>query len=426
MSSLLDRKDRKQLWEWIGKPSRFDLLYKASRDGCSASAFHTLCDDKGPTVTVLFNTEGSVFGGYTSQSWNGSGSYVSDSNAFLFRLKSKGHSKCSKFPVMSSSSRRVQYAIFCESSNGPTFGGGHDLNTFTGTVQKSNGYFALNGYCSYGSSYDMSGEDANTINDGHLMVKDIEVYTVKDGEDVGGLSETPWRAEPDWSNESLQMLKTAIRGYKPPKELEHTEVSILLLGQVAAGKSSLINTIQSVFRGEVSARARSGTAENSLTIKFNPLTAISPTSFGFIKSPNVKDKVHAVILVVDASTFDVMPEGIIAKIKDIQTVFNARDLPQVIFMTKIDKLCPDVSDDLTNVFRSETTFEVLSKISDCFGLPRGHIFPVKNYENETELDGNINILVLKALKQLLNFTDEYIEDQYGDLLCGSDSVHAKE
>ena len=35
------------------------------------------------------------------------------------------------------------------------------------------------------------------------------------------------------------------------------------------------------------------------------------------------------------------------------------------------------------------------------GLPRGHVFPVKNYENETDLDTNINILVLRALKQLL-------------------------
>ena len=86
------------------------------------------------------------------------------------------------------------------------------------------------------------------------------------------------------------------------------------------------------------------------------------------------------------------------------------DLPQVIFLTKIDKLCPNVDEDLTAVFRSAAVLDVVNKVADCFGLPRGHVFPVKNYENETDLDTNINILVLRALKQLLNFMDEYIED----------------
>ena len=46
--------------------------------------------------------------------------------------------------------------------------------------------------------------------------------------------------------------------------------------------------------------------------------------FGFVKAPDVKDKIHAVAMVVDASAFEVMPEAVIAKVKDIQTVFNAR------------------------------------------------------------------------------------------------------
>ena len=86
------------------------------------------------------------------------------------------------------------------------------------------------------------------------------------------------------------------------------------------------------------------------------------------------------------------------------------DLPQVIFLTKIDKLCPNVDEDLTTVFRSAAVLDVVNKVADCFGLPRGHVIPVKNYENETDLDTNINILVLRAFKQLLNFMDEYIED----------------
>jgi len=50
--------------------STFVLLYRASRDGWAASKFHAMCDNKGPTVTVV-KSGNNIFGGYTDQSWNG-------------------------------------------------------------------------------------------------------------------------------------------------------------------------------------------------------------------------------------------------------------------------------------------------------------------------------------------------------------------
>ena len=50
--------------------STFVLLYRASRDGWAASRFHSICDNKGPTVTVV-KSGNNIFGGYTEQSWNG-------------------------------------------------------------------------------------------------------------------------------------------------------------------------------------------------------------------------------------------------------------------------------------------------------------------------------------------------------------------
>lgn len=44
------------------------------------------------------------------------------------------------------------------------------------------------------------------------------------------------------------------------------EVNILLVGQIGAGKSSIFNTISSVFRGELTARACAGNSLHSLTI----------------------------------------------------------------------------------------------------------------------------------------------------------------
>ena len=43
---------------------------RASRDGFTASAFHSRCDNKGPTVTVV-NSDGNIFGGFTESAWEG-------------------------------------------------------------------------------------------------------------------------------------------------------------------------------------------------------------------------------------------------------------------------------------------------------------------------------------------------------------------
>ena len=50
--------------------SDFVLIYRASRDGWNSSNFHSLCDNKGPTVTVV-KSGNYIFGGYTEQAWDG-------------------------------------------------------------------------------------------------------------------------------------------------------------------------------------------------------------------------------------------------------------------------------------------------------------------------------------------------------------------
>ena len=45
------------------------LCWRASRDGWAAKKFHSLCDDKGPTVTII-KVGKYIFGGYASESWS--------------------------------------------------------------------------------------------------------------------------------------------------------------------------------------------------------------------------------------------------------------------------------------------------------------------------------------------------------------------
>lgn len=175
MTELLNQKYRDQLVTWIGKTCHFRLLYKISRDGCSAPTFHQKCDGQGATITVLYNTNNTIYGSYLSQSWKSNNVWINDPNAFLFRLQYNGSSNPLKFPVSSET-----YAGYGNSNYGPTFGDGYDITTFTGTVNSSGGYFSLNGdYSGLGNSYNLNGQNSNSITNNSLQVTDLEVYQVK-------------------------------------------------------------------------------------------------------------------------------------------------------------------------------------------------------------------------------------------------------
>ena len=211
-----------QLEQWIGTgPKTFTLLYKISRDGCVSTTFHQKCNNQGPTVTVLYNQQQTVYGGYTSQSWTSRQTFFVDGAAFLFRLHFNGKPSTVKMArnengndvldhrsygptfggghdlrTFSGTVNNYEYDydeqleyvdglafgggnyLLDHSSYGPVFGAGHDLHTFTSTVNNSGGYFTLNGYLTIGNSYDISGLQPNQINNGNMNVTDLEVYKV--------------------------------------------------------------------------------------------------------------------------------------------------------------------------------------------------------------------------------------------------------
>ena len=75
-SVILSSDQRESLVNWlkesrtINNNSLTKLLYSASCDGWAASKFHSCCDNKGPTVTVV-KSGNYIFGGFTDQSWDG-------------------------------------------------------------------------------------------------------------------------------------------------------------------------------------------------------------------------------------------------------------------------------------------------------------------------------------------------------------------
>ena len=148
-SVLLGAEQAELLESWVPPVSNglagssFELLFRASRDGWTAQAFHQKCDGKGPTVVVAKSQGGHLFGGYTEVPWDSSGQYKSCQQSFLFRLASPDNStQPSKHQIF----QTHQYGIYCDASYGPTFGGNHDL-----CIQQSGSSAVVN--CNIGHTY---------------------------------------------------------------------------------------------------------------------------------------------------------------------------------------------------------------------------------------------------------------------------------
>ena len=74
-TQIVNKQYDSYLKEWLGKHSKWGLLYRASEHEYRAKSFHEYCDDKGPTLVVIKSRGGCIFGGYTTQSWSGDSIY---------------------------------------------------------------------------------------------------------------------------------------------------------------------------------------------------------------------------------------------------------------------------------------------------------------------------------------------------------------
>ena len=165
-----------QLEEWISAgPKQFHLLYSITRDGLGQ--FHRICDNRGPTVTVVYNTQGSVYGGYTSLAWLSSdGQFKRDDHAFLFQLVFSYERRFRKFH-----NNKTVNSVHHNRNTGPIFGSGPDLCLFTKNGDPVNGVYVLNnaGGCMKPSdSFVYDGVEAADINNGTMNAVEIEVYSV--------------------------------------------------------------------------------------------------------------------------------------------------------------------------------------------------------------------------------------------------------
>jgi hypothetical protein len=64
---------------------KLELLYRGSLH-FKLSDFHARCDNIPKTLTIIKSTNGNIFGGYTEATWDRSGTFKTDKNAYIFSL----------------------------------------------------------------------------------------------------------------------------------------------------------------------------------------------------------------------------------------------------------------------------------------------------------------------------------------------------
>jgi hypothetical protein len=114
------------------RAKRFNLLWRGSRDGLTAQEFHLRCDGRANTLTLIADTDGNVFGGFTPVKWessapgekNGHDKGDNSGRSFLFTLRNPHGVPPRKFALKA---EWKQEAINCDSAYCAVFGDGWDI-----------------------------------------------------------------------------------------------------------------------------------------------------------------------------------------------------------------------------------------------------------------------------------------------------------
>ncbi|XP_030647832.1 interferon-induced protein 44-like [Chanos chanos] len=275
------------------------------------------------------------------------------------------------------------------------------------------------------------------------------------------MRESPWR-NISWTESAKEDLTNLIRSYKPFGETV-SEARVLLLGPVGSGKSSFISSVQSVFSGRVVNRAmvgssafagftkklqfyniRGGGEDNKPTAlvmcdimgigegettgltlhdvlsvikghvpeghKFSPDQPVTSETTGYVKKPSDKEKVHCVVFVVDASKISSYSKGLSTTFRQLRQHISSLGVHQVAVVTHVDKVCKRTSEDITQVYKSQSVQNMMAAAGELLGMATSYIVPVKNYSSELELEENTDILLLHAVDHILQYVNLYLQD----------------
>ncbi|XP_041960381.1 interferon-induced protein 44-like isoform X1 [Alosa sapidissima] len=142
--------------------------------------------------------------------------------------------------------------------------------------------------------------------------------------------------------------------------------------------------------------------------KLNPRSPISDSDPHYNSCPSLGDRIHCLVGIVPADKVSLIDDDFFKKMREIRIKASELKIPEVAVLTKIDMACPEVHKDITLVYRSKKIKENMQIFSNKFGVPMTNIFPVKNYHEEGSLKLDLNVLMLSALINILNFANDHV------------------
>ncbi|MEQ2218819.1 hypothetical protein XENOCAPTIV_008572, partial [Xenoophorus captivus] len=132
-------------------------------------------------------------------------------------------------------------------------------------------------------------------------------------------------------------------------------------------------------------------------------------NIGYNRTPSADDRVHVLVCVVSANAPEINP-SVLKKMKSIRETATNLRIPQIAIMTHIDDACGEIQKDLKHVYKSKYLRKKMKDFSAVMGIPLNCIFPVKNYSEEIDLKDDVDFLILSALKKMVDFGDNFIEN----------------
>jgi hypothetical protein len=220
----------------------FTLLWRGSRDGFGARDFHGRCDGHANTLTLIKDTDGNIFGGFTPVAWESPPKPKDKADAsrtsFLFTLKNPRNFPARKFGL-----KADRKALHCSSSRGPSFGDilvSDNCNAHTDSSTSD-----------FGSSYaNDTGLDGKTFVTGSrkFKVTEIEVFEILDF----GCPRPPVQAMPGFADGEARSRIADVEERGLGRDSEIAALAVRLSGwEVNLGRLS--SALESL-RAEVSAQ----------------------------------------------------------------------------------------------------------------------------------------------------------------------------
>jgi hypothetical protein len=153
------------------------LLWRGSRDGFRANDFHQRCDGCAPTLTLISDLNGNIFGGFTPVAWEsrsfGKSKGDDTGRSYIFTLKNPHNVPAKKFSLICD---RKSSAIRISSRFGPCFGKNDIVISDCCNTEPSH-------TSDFGGTYEnKSGIEGKLFFTGSdtFRVKDIEVFELPD------------------------------------------------------------------------------------------------------------------------------------------------------------------------------------------------------------------------------------------------------